>query len=169
MAVAMAMLNARVHTTGPDFDRVVPIGEFFVLPGTRPDRDNSLRSGELITGIELPPSRFSDASWYLKVRDRHSYAFALVSVAVGLQIDDGVIAAAGVALGGVAAAPWRCEAAERALIGKQADTVSFRSAARLATTGAVPLSQNGFKIDLVRHSVVRALSEATKRRPASAD
>jgi xanthine dehydrogenase YagS FAD-binding subunit len=160
MAVALSALDARVHLRGPDGSRSLRIDEFFALPGESPERDNTLRAAELITGIELPPSPLGRHSWYLKVRDRHSYAFALVSVAAGLDLVDGEIAAAALALGGVAAKPWRVAAAEASLIGARAGDAAFRVAAELITQGAAPLAQNGFKIDLARNSVVRALRRA---------
>lgn len=160
MAVALAILDAVVHVQGPDGRRTIPIGDFFVLPGDTPHIDNSLRSGELILGVELPPSTFADHSWYLKVRDRHSYAFALVSVAAGLTIEDDVITSAALALGGVAAMPWRLRDAEAALVGRRPDEQSFHAAAVLAMEGAQPLRQNEFKVDLGRRSVVRALNRA---------
>ena len=157
MAVALAILDAVVHVQGSDGTRTVPIAEFFRLPGDEPQRDNTLRPAELITGIELPPSPFAEHSWYLKVRDRHSYAFALVSVAAGLHVEAGTIRGAAVALGGVAAKPWRVAEAEDSLIGKAPSDDVFRAAARLVMAGAQPLSQNAFKVDLGLHSVVRAL------------
>lgn len=160
MAVALAILDAVVHVQGPDGPRVIPIDGFFALPGETPHVDNVLRPAELILGIELPPSRFADNSWYLKVRDRHSYAFALVSVAAGLAIEGGVITSAALALGGVASKPWRLHAAEAALVGRPADEAAFHAAAALAMEGAEPLPQNEFKVDLGRHAVVRALTRA---------
>lgn len=162
MAVALAILDAQILVRGPDGPRIIPLADFFTLPGDQPQRDNTLRSAELITGIELPASCYAEHSWYLKVRDRHSYAFALVSVAVGVEITDGVIGSAAVAMGGVAAKPWRNADAEAALVGRPADDETFRAAARLYMTGAEPLSQNEFKVDLGRHSVVRALTLATR-------
>ena len=162
MAVALAILDATVLVRGPAGPRVIPLADFFTLPGDRPQRDNTLRRAELITGIELPASRYAPHSWYLKVRDRHSYAFALVSVAVGLEVADGRIRSAAIAMGGVAAKPWRNVDAEAALVGRPADVETFRAAARLYMAGAEPLSQNEFKIDLGRHSVVRALTLAIK-------
>ena len=103
MAVALAILDASVHVRGPHGARAVPIAEFFRLPGDEPERDNNLHPHELIVGIELPPSPYAEHSWYLKVRDRHSYAFALVSVAAGLHIVDGTIRGAAIGMGGVAA------------------------------------------------------------------
>jgi len=160
MAVALAILDAVVHVQGPDGRRTIAIGDFFALPGATPHLDNTLCHGELVVGVELPPSEFADHSWYLKVRDRHSYAFALVSAAAGLTIDDGVITSAALALGGVAAMPWRLRDAERALVGRRADERAFHVAAELAMDGAEPLAQNAFKVDLGRHSVVRALTRA---------
>lgn len=164
MAVALAALDATVQIHGADGRRNIAIADFFRLPGTTPQRDNTLRPGDLITGIELAPSPFAAHSWYLKVRDRHSYAFALVSVAAGLVIDDGVIRAAALALGGVAAGPWRVRDAEDALIGQPPGPQAFHAAAEAALRGAKPLSQNGFKVDLGKHSVVRALTLAAQER-----
>lgn len=161
MAVALAILDASVHVHGPDGRRTIPIAEFFRLPGDEPQRDNTMWSAELITGIELPPSPYGKHSWYLKVRDRHSYAFALVSVAAGLRIEDGIIRAVAIGLGGVSSMPWRVADAENSLVGQAPTDTAFRTAARLALAGAVPLSQNGFKVDLGRHSVVRALTKAS--------
>jgi len=161
MAVALAILDAIVHVQGPEGRRTIPIDGFFALPGDTPDVDNTLRPAELVLGIELPPSHFAEHSWYLKVRDRHSYAFALVSVAAGVTIDNGVITSAALALGGVAATPWRLHEAEQALIGRSPDERAFHAAAALAMEGAKPLPQNAFKVDLGRHSVVRALTLAT--------
>lgn len=160
MAVALSALDARVHIRGPEGVRSVVIDEFFGSPDASPEHDNTLQPAELITGIELPPSRLAGSSWYLKVRDRHSYAFALVSVAAGVEMVDGEIASAAVALGGVAAKPWRVSAADACLIGAPAGEVSFRAAAELITAGAVPLAQNGFKVELARNAVVRALRRA---------
>ncbi|OBB59138.1 molybdopterin dehydrogenase [Mycobacterium sp. 852013-51886_SCH5428379] len=160
MAVALAILDAVVHVQGPEGRRAIPIEEFFALPGSTPDVDNTLGQGELILGIELPLSDFADHSWYLKVRDRHSYAFALVSVAAGLRLADGVIESAALAFGGVAAKPWRLRAAEASLVGQPPGAAAFHTAAVLAMDGAEPMPQNAFKIDLGRHSVVRALTMA---------
>ncbi|MDO3635563.1 FAD binding domain-containing protein [Mycolicibacterium arseniciresistens] len=160
MAVALAILDATVHVQSPQGRRSIPLDGFFALPGSTPDVDNVLLPGELILGIELPPSDFADHSWYLKVRDRHSYAFALVSVAAGLHVTDGVITAAALALGAVAATPWRLHAAEQSLIGHPPGDEAFHAAAAVAMDGAQPLTQNAFKVDLGRHSVVRALTLA---------
>lgn len=161
MAIALAILDAVVYVQGPEGKRVIPFSEFFALPGDTPQIDNTLLAHELILGIELPPSNYGPHSWYLKVRDRHSYAFALVSVAAGLEIQDGVIVSAAIAMGGVASKPWRVHAAERSLLGKQPGAESFRTAVELALAGAQPLTQNGFKVDLGKHSVVRTLRLAS--------
>ncbi|MEV3903615.1 xanthine dehydrogenase family protein subunit M [Mycobacterium sp. NPDC050551] len=160
MAVALAILDATVHVRAPQGGRTIAIDEFFALPGSTPEVDNVLLPGELILGIELPPSDFADHSWYLKVRDRHSYAFALVSVAAGLHIADGVITSAAIALGAVAATPWRLHRAGQSLVGRPPDEEAFHAAAAMAMDGAQPLTQNAFKVDLGRHSVVRALTLA---------
>ncbi|RDH77247.1 xanthine dehydrogenase family protein subunit M [Mycolicibacterium moriokaense] len=160
MAVALTILDAVVHVSGCDGDRQIPVDEFFRPPGDTPHIDNTLQPGELIIGIELPPSRLAANSWYLKVRDRQSYAFALVSVAAGLDIRDGVVTDAAIALGGVAAKPWRLPAAEQVLLGQPPGPAAFDAAARLALEGAQPLPQNTFKVDLGKHSVMRALTLA---------
>jgi xanthine dehydrogenase YagS FAD-binding subunit len=169
MAVALTLLDAVVHVQGPGGRRTVPIAEFFALPGDTPDIDNTLRPAELILGIEMPPSAYADHSWYLKVRDRHSYAFALVSVAAGLTIDDGVITSAALALGGVAAMPWRLPEAAATLVGRRPGEEAFHAAAAVAMSGAEPLAQNAFKVDLGRHSVVRALTRAAAVRTSGQD
>ena len=167
MAVALAILDAVVHVQNTTGRRRIPIGQFFAQPGDTPHVDNTLEPHDLITGIELPPSKFADYSWYLKVRDRHSYAFALVSVAAGLQIEDGEITGAALALGGVAATPWRLREAESTLIGHRPGAEAFHAAADIAMAGAQPLTHNAFKVDLGRHSVVRALSLAAVDRSAT--
>jgi len=161
MAVALSVVDAVVHVQNSGGRRSIPIAEFFALPGDTPEIDNTLQPHDLILGIELPPSSFSEHCWYLKVRDRHSYAFALVSVAVGLHIECGKITAAALAMGGVAATPWRLHEAEASLIGKEPTAAAFHTAAQLAMAGAQPLAQNAFKVDLGRHSVVKALEQAT--------
>jgi xanthine dehydrogenase YagS FAD-binding subunit len=169
MAVALAILDAKVHVRSVAESRTIAINDFFALPGETPHIDNTLLPDELVLGIELPPSEFADHSWYLKVRDRHSYAFALVAVAAGLQVENGSIRSAAIALGGVAAKPWRIHAAEESLIGKPPDVDAFHIAAQLAMDGAEALSQNGFKADLGRHSVVRALTVAAHDRAGNAE
>lgn len=160
LAVALAILDATVHVHGPAGRRTVPVSEFF--DAADPRRETTLGRAELIVAVELPPSDWATNSWYLKVRDRHSYAFALVSVAVGLELTDGVIRSAGLALGGVAATPRRAAAAEQALVGSEPSRAVFRTAARLALAGAEPLPQNAFKVELGKHAVVRALESAVR-------
>ena len=164
MAVALAVLDATVHVQGAGGHRAITIDHFFRLPGDTPEHDNTLAPGELIVGIELPPSAFAAHSWYLKVRDRHSYAFALVSVAAGLVIEGGQIRSAALALGGVAPKPWRVHTAEQALIDQRPGPAAYHRAAEIALRDAKPLSQNEFKIDLGKHSVVRALGRAAEHR-----
>ena len=161
MAVALAILDAVVHVQGSADRRTIALRDFFRSPGDEPERDNTLLPAELILGVELPPSRFGSFTWYLKVRDRHSYAFALVSVAAGLEFENGIIRNAGIAMGGVAPVPWRVPDAEASLVGKPPSLEAFRTAAKLAMAGAQPLSQNGFKIDLGKHSIVRTLTLAS--------
>ena len=132
---------------------------FHRLPETTPERDTNLERDELIVGVTLPPSRFTTVE-YLKIRDRASYAFALVSVATGLRVVDGRIAEARIALGGVAHKPWRAEGAERALIGRRLDRDTITAASDAAVAGALPLRDNAFKVDLARRTVARALQSA---------
>ncbi|BBZ76323.1 FAD-binding molybdopterin dehydrogenase [Mycolicibacterium anyangense] len=160
MAVALAILDAVVHVEGPGGPRAIPFAEFYTLPGDTPDLENCLLPAELILSVELPASPYADRSWYLKLRDRHSYAFALVSAAVGIDLADGVIASAAIALGGVAATPWRVPAAEESMIGRPPDAATFEAAARLAMADAQPLAQNAFKVPLGRQAIVRALTRA---------
>jgi len=131
----------------------------FVLPGTRPERETVLRAGEIITAIEVPALPFARRSLYLKVRDRASYAFALASAAVALDVANGRIRASRVALGGVGTKPWRSLAAERALVGKAPTATTFRSAANAALQGAVTHKDNAFKVELAKRTLVRALTE----------
>jgi xanthine dehydrogenase YagS FAD-binding subunit len=162
MAVALMALDAVVRVTGPDAERSIPIAEFHRLPGDRPQADTTLRRGELITAVDLPALAFGRRAHYLKVRDRRSYAFALVSVAAMLDVDEGRrIREARIALGGVAHKPWRVADAERALIGRPASEDTFRDAAARVLAGAVPRRDNGFKVELARRSIVRALTTVT--------
>jgi xanthine dehydrogenase YagS FAD-binding subunit len=162
MNVALAALGATVEVQGPKGKRAIPIIDFHRLPGKTPEMDTNLHPGELITAVTLPASKFAKNSWYLKVRDRQSYAFALVSVAAGLEIEGGTIRSAGLALGGVAHKPWHSPEAEHALIGQPATPETFRKAADLALAGAKGYEHNGFKIELAKQSVVRALTVAAK-------
>jgi xanthine dehydrogenase YagS FAD-binding subunit len=157
MNVALAALDARVIIASPKGERVVPVTDFHRLPGTTPQFDTVLQPGEMIVAVELPASPFALHSHYLKVRDRASYAFALVSVAAALDIDGGAVRGARVALGGVAHKPWRLAAAEAALVGKPLSDQSCMQAATLLTAGARGFKDNQFKIKLAQRAVVRAL------------
>jgi len=163
MAVALAALDAIVHVEGPRGARAIPLTEFHRLPGDTPNIDTNLQSGELVTAVELPATPFAARSHYLKIRDRASYAFALVSAAVALDVQAGTIRSARVALGGVAHKPWRATAAENALAGQPATEASFNRAAEAALAGARGYEHNTFKIELAKHTIVRALSELSER------
>jgi len=162
MNVAMYALDARVEVHGPKGKRTIPAVDFHRLPGNTPEADTNLRPGELIVAVTLPAARFAKHSWYLKARDRQSYAFALVSVAAGLEMDGETIKSAGLALGGVAHKPWRSREAEEALAGKPANEESFRRAADAALAGAHGYKDNAFKVELAKQCVVRALRQAAK-------
>jgi xanthine dehydrogenase YagS FAD-binding subunit len=155
MAVAMRALDAAVRVLGPDGERTLPLAELHRLPGDDPSRDTTLRHGELITAIDLPPLGFP--SRYRKARDRASFAFALVSVAAALRLEDGVVADVRLALGGVAHRPWRATAAEDALRGGPATEEAFAAAADAELAAATPLRDNRFKVPLARNLVVRTL------------
>ncbi len=157
MAVAMVALDARVHLLGPNGERTLPLTDFFRLPGDEPQRDNVLEHGELITSLELPALPFAVHSHYRKVRDRASYAFALVSIAAAINVADGVIRDVRLAFGGVAHMPWRARKAEAMLLGTQATEASFRQAADAEFAAAQPLPENAFKVPLARNMLVRTL------------
>jgi xanthine dehydrogenase YagS FAD-binding subunit len=165
MCVALAALDAVVHVVGPHGSRTIPFAEFHRLPEDRPDTDTTLRSDEIITAVDLPPNAVARHSSYLKIRDRRSYAFALVSVAAALEMDDGIIAAARIALGGVAHKPWRDRDAEAALRGKTADRANIRAAAEIVLRDARGLAHNAFKIELAKRAIVRAVTTAAAGRP----
>ena len=163
MANALYALDAVVRVRGADGrERTVPVTEFHRLPGDTPEKDNNLAHGELITAIELPKSPFAKNSYYLKVRDRASYAFALVSVAAALEMSGGTIRQARVVLGSVAHKPWRSQEAEAALAGRPASEGGFRQAAEAALKGAKPLAHNAYKVELGKRAVVRALMRAAR-------
>ena len=162
MNVALSALNATVHVLGPKGKRSIPVREFHRLPGTNPALDTNLHPDELITAVELPVSKFAKNSYYLKARDRQSYAFALVSVAAGLEVEGGTIRSAGLALGGVAHKPWHSPAAEKALVGQPANAETFGKAAALALEGAKGYEHNTFKIELAKQCIVRALTLAAQ-------
>jgi xanthine dehydrogenase YagS FAD-binding subunit len=162
MCVGMAALQAKVEVEGKSGRRTIPFAEFHRLPGSDPSRDTTLRNGELITAVTLPPARFAKNAFYLKARDRNSYAFALISVAAGLEMDGSTIRSAGLAVGGVAHKPWRVPEAEQALAGKTASPENFAHAADLLLHGAHGFEHNRFKIELAKQGVVRALSVAAQ-------
>jgi xanthine dehydrogenase YagS FAD-binding subunit len=163
MANALYALDAVVRVRGAGGrERTMPIGDFHRLPGDTPERDTNLQHGELIVAIELPRSNFARNSYYLKVRDRASYAFALVAVAAALELNGNTITQARVVLGGVAHKPWRSREAEGALAGQPVSEESFRRAAEAALAGAQPLAHNAFKVELGKRAVVRALMRASK-------
>ncbi|GAB7038249.1 MULTISPECIES: FAD binding domain-containing protein [Catenuloplanes] len=159
MAVALAALDARVVVTGRDGDRTIPVGEFYRLPGDRPDLETVLSPDEVIMWIELPPSAFAGASAYRKVRDRASYAFALVSVAAALEMRDGTVHDVRIALGGVAPRPWRAHLAEDALRGARPTDEAITAAIDAELAHATPLPGNTFKVELVRRTVSALLAE----------
>ena len=162
MCVALRALDATVHVRAANGARAIPFAGFHRLPGDRPDVDSTLRPGELITHITLPGAdRFAQRFEYVKVRDRLSYAFALVSVAAALDVGaDGTVRAARIALGGVAHQPWRVEAAEELLAGQSATEAMFEQAADRILQGARGHGQNDFKIPLARNAIVQALTRA---------
>ena len=158
-AVALAALDAVVHTRGAGGERTIPIDDFYLLPGSAPERETVLQHGELIVGVEVPASPFAARSRYLKVRERASYEFALVSTAVAIELVAGTVSSARVALGGVAHKPWRARAAEEVLVGDRLDAAAIAAAGAVAVRGARPLRDNAFKVRLAERAVVRALSE----------
>jgi len=161
MAVALAALDAVVKVQDREGkERVIPFTEFHRLPVDLPEKDNTLNHGELITSIEIPKNNFEARSYYLKVRDRASYAFALVSVAAALETQGAKIRQVRIALGGVAHKPWRASEAEKFLVGKDATDANFIEAANLEMKGAKGFEHNKFKIELGRRAIVRALSMA---------
>jgi xanthine dehydrogenase YagS FAD-binding subunit len=164
MCVALAALGATVNVIGPVGERTIPFEDFHRLPGGEPERDTTLARGEIVTSIDLPAHRWS-ASSYLKVRDRLSYAFALVSAAVALDLDGGRITRARIAAGGVAHKPWRVAAAEDALVGQIAGESAFAMAADILLAGATGQGGNDFKLSLARDTVMRALAQAAAGAP----
>ena len=166
--VPLAALDAVVELQGPRGHREVALEDFHLLPGDTPERETALEPGELITAVRLPSTAASFAAHarYLKIRERTSYAFAVVSAAVSLRLQDGVVAEARIALGGVALKPWRARAAEAELVGQRPDAATFRRASEAALHGATPSGDNGFKIELARRIIVRALGLAAAGTPA---
>lgn len=162
MAVALAAFDAVVRTEGPDGSRQVPLLDFHRLPGDEPERDTVLERGELITAVDLPPLPVAARSRYRKVRDRASYAFALVSVAAAIDVSDGLVSDVRIALGGVAHKPWRATLAEQALLGEEPTEAAFARAADAELEQAEPLRENGFKVPLARSTIVRTLIDLTE-------
>jgi xanthine dehydrogenase YagS FAD-binding subunit len=167
MCVALAALEARVLATGRQGERSIAFADFHRLPGSTPQVDTNLRADEIITAIELPCQGFANNYTYLKIRDRLSYAFALVSVAVGLEVEGEKIKEARLALGGVAHKPWRDGDAEARLAGAPATRESFLPAAEILLRGARGFGHNDFKIELARRAIVRALGQAARGTPQS--
>lgn len=163
MAIALSALNANVKVMQPDGKvRTIPINDFHRLPGNHPEKDNNLNRGELIISIEIPKNDFAAHSAYVKVRDRNSYAFALVSVAAGLVLDGDKILSAHISMGGVAHKPWRALKAEALLKGKMATLANFKAAAAAEMADAKPLSHNKFKVDLGKNTMISALELALR-------
>jgi xanthine dehydrogenase YagS FAD-binding subunit len=159
MAVPLAALGARVHVLSPQGERGIPLLDFYRLPGDEPQRDTVLEHGALITAIEVPGLPFASSSRYRKVRDRASYAFALVSLAAAIDVDRGVIRDVRLAFGGLATIPWRAQKAEAVLRGAPATEASFVQAAEAELADAQPLRENAFKLQLARNILVRTLQE----------
>jgi xanthine dehydrogenase YagS FAD-binding subunit len=159
LAVALVALDAVIRLRGQNGVRTLPVEEFFLLPQESPIRETALARDELIVAVEVPSSARAHRSHYLKVRDRASFDFAVVSVAVAMDVGDGVIQSAGIAAGGVGTKPWRLRACEAPLVGAKPGNALFSQAAERAADGARPLSQNGFKIALLKQLLHRALSD----------
>lgn len=164
MCVALLALRAKVRVTGLAGERVIPIADYHRLPGEEPWRDNNLQPGEIVTAIDLPPENFAPHHTYLKMRDRQSYAFALVSVAVVLRVENGVIVEGRVAMGGMAHKPWRVDEADALLTGKPVDA-DFRDVADALMSGAKGQGSNDFKLDLAPRAIRRACVQAAMGTP----
>lgn len=162
VAVALVALDAGIRLVSAEGSRTVKLEEFYRLPGGTPDVENDLRPGELIAEVVVPRLDWAQRSTYVKVRDRQSYEFALCSAAVALDIQDERIVDARLAVGGVATKPWRLTSVEAALRGAPATLATFEDAASLAVEGAQPLSGNGYKVSLLKRTVVRALIEGSR-------
>ena len=162
MAVAMMALEATVHIRGAKGERAVPLSDFYLVPGSTPNRENVLQPGELITHVSLPPLASGTRSYYLKRRDRASYEFALASAAVVAQMQGRTVQRIRIALGGVGTKPWRSKEAEQSLEGREASENNFRAAAEAALQGAKPLHDNAFKVELAKRTLTRALKVATQ-------
>lgn len=171
MCVALAALEATVNISGPDGERTLDFADFHRLPGNTPQLDNNLQKGEVITSLDLPFKGFAQNYSYLKLRDRNSYAFALVSVATGLELEGNTIKDARIALGGVAHKPWRVKAGEEFLVNREATPENFAAAADLILQGAKGYEHNSFKIDLAKKAIIRngmmALNPSETQRPGA--
>ncbi len=163
MCVAMAALDAGVRVVGKEGERSIPLVDFHRLPGDTPHLDTNLQPGELITSVDLPALPFARTSLYRKVRDRASYAFAIVSVAAALDVENGVVKQVQLAPGGVAHKPWRASRAEQYLTGKTIDEPALQRAAELELESAKPLRHNGFKIELTKRTIVSVLAELSAK------
>jgi len=162
MNVALAALEATIHVQGVKGERSIPFADFHLLPGNTPQRETVLEPGDLITHVTLPPPASGSRSFYLKLRDRASYEFALASAAVVITVADGTVARARMALGGVGTKPWRSTEAEALLTGQPVGDPAFRRAADAALRDAKPQGQNGFKVELAKRCLVYALKQATQ-------
>jgi xanthine dehydrogenase YagS FAD-binding subunit len=161
MAIALSALGAKINVVDKEGEkRAIHIDEYHRLPGDDPTRDNNLKDGELVTSIDIPKNSWAKNSYYLKVRDRASYDFALVSVAAGLEISGGVIRGSRISMGGVAPKPWRAMIAEKVLIGKKPSKELFTRAAKMEMERARPLEYNEFKVVLGERAIVRALEKS---------
>ncbi|WP_327082867.1 xanthine dehydrogenase family protein subunit M [Pelomonas sp. Root1237] len=163
LAVALIAADAQLRLIGPRGERRLALQRLYRLPGDRPECETNLEPGELITHVELRLAPCMRQSSYLKLRDRESFEFAVVSVAAGLSIADGIVRAACIAAGGVGTVPWRLPACEEALLGARCDDESLQRAAELASVGAAPLRHNAFKVDLLPRAVLRALLQTRDR------
>ncbi|MDJ0799488.1 MAG: xanthine dehydrogenase family protein subunit M [Calothrix sp. MO_167.B12] len=157
MCVALAALDAVVEVASPQGQRQIPFADFHRLPGNTPQQDTNLQPGELITAVIVPPLSWAKSGVYLKIRDRASYSFALISVGAAINLRGGKIQGVRLAMGGVAHKPWRATAAEEFLLGKSADVATFTQAAEIALQSAQPLTDNGYKIELTKRAIRRAL------------
>jgi xanthine dehydrogenase YagS FAD-binding subunit len=166
MSVALVALGAVVHLRTARGSRQMPLNEFLRLPGNTPQADNHLSPSELITAIDIPPNKFAEHSAYLKLRDRASFAFALVSVAAALDLNDGVVQDVRLVLGGVAHKPWPVPDAGAVLNGRRIEASHIREVAEIAFRGAVPRAHNAFKIELGKRAIVRALGLAASPQEA---
>ena len=165
MCVALAAIGATVEVQQPGgSSRMIDFTDFHRLPGDQPEKDTTLQPGELITAIHLAEPTFSDHYYYVKIRERSSYAFALLSVAAGLQVKSGVITKAGIAMGGVAHKPWKLGKAEAYLTGKKPNQANFEAAADLEMRDAKPFEGNKYKVEMGKNAIVRALTQAYERK-----